>query len=86
MNTEEIVASLKTNGITCRSCWWQEGGRCYAEPCERIPNPDGVGSISTKIANEVCENHQGKRTVLSQFFPTEKLIIASEKGNPDKHY
>jgi hypothetical protein len=77
-SNEQITEALKKAGITCKSCWWQEGGRCYKEPCERIPNPDGIGSISTKMANEVCSEHSSKRKVLEQFFPPDMLVIASE--------
>lgn len=80
MNTnEEIIAKLKHAGVTCRSCWWQEGGRCYAEPCERVPHPQGWGSMSTKIADEVCEKHSNKRAVLARVIPNDMLIIGSEE-------
>lgn len=77
---EEIIAALKSKGVTCKSCWWQEGGRCYNEPCERIPNPEGFGSISTKMADAICEHHTSKRSVLSQFFSSDMLTIQSEEN------
>lgn len=74
----DVIELFKKAGLTCRSCWWQEGGRCYLEPCERIPNPDGIGSISTKRADNICQNHTSKRSVLGKFFG-DKLVITSEE-------
>ena len=58
----------------CRSCWWQEGLRCYHGNPER--DDKGVSAVPA-IAR--CENYQGKRTALEGAgIPREKLIIASE--------
>lgn len=85
MNEEkQITEHLKIAGLTCRSCWWQEGGRCYVKPCERIPNPEGVGSISTKMADSVCHQHTSKMSVLSKFFPSGMLKIASNENEKAK--
>lgn len=77
---EQITEALKKVGATCRSCWWQEGGRCYVEPCERFEIPGQVGSYSKRMADGVCHEHTSKRKVLASVFPTEMLTIASEKG------
>lgn len=58
-----------------KSCWWIEGGKCYAEPCTR--KADGT---STKLCGGTCEKYENKRTVLTKFFPTEKLVIMSENN------
>ena len=55
------------------SCWWIEGGKCYIEPCAR--QKDG---ISKTFCKGKCVGYKNKREVLSQFFPTEDLIIISE--------
>jgi len=68
------------SGVTCRSCWWHEGGRCYVAGVKRIKNPDGIGTISTKLATEPCEKHTGKRQVLEHVFDGKKLVIASERN------
>ena len=75
---------LKAAGLTCRSCWWQEGGYCFKEPCERVPNPKGFGTVSTNMATEVCEYHTSKRSVLEQIFPLTMLKIASEENEKKK--
>jgi hypothetical protein len=62
--------------LSCVGCWWLEGGRCYLEPCER--EPDGQ---SKKLAKEACDSYKGKRAMLSQVIPNEKLVIFSE-NNP----
>ena len=56
-----------------KSCWWYEGGRCYAEPCRR----DSSGR-SLKTCAGKCTNYKGKRAVLEKFIPSKYLIIASE--------
>lgn len=68
------------SNATCRTCWWQEGGRCYLEPCQRIPNPAGPGTVSTKGADNSCDQHTSKRSVLSSVIPTEMLVIQSEQN------
>jgi len=57
--------------MECKSCWWQEGGRCYLEPCERTPS-----GRSTKIAIKKCDSYWNKRQAL--IIPNDKLIILSE--------
>lgn len=76
MSKEQIKAALQQAGVSCRSCWWREGDRCYVEPCTRTE--DGR---STKLATEVCAEHTSKRSVLSQVFPNDMLWIASEQGS-----
>lgn len=78
--TTETISHASISGVTCRSCWWQEGGRCYVAGVKRIKNPDGIGTISTKMADTPCEKHTGKRQVLERVFDGKKLIIASEKN------
>jgi hypothetical protein len=78
---EDVVAKLIKAGVTCRSCWWQEGGRCYVEPCEREdPKPDEVGRRSKRMADKVCHEHTSKRSVLASFIPNDMLVIASEQN------
>ncbi len=60
--------------ITCKSCWHQEGSRCYLEPCERTT--DGR---SIKIAEEVCDSYLSKRHALETVIPGNKLVIMSER-------
>lgn len=67
-----ITRALKQKGITCRSCWWVEGGRCYISPCKRME-----GGRSTKLATEVCSGHTSKRSVLGALIPN--IIITSEE-------
>lgn len=87
MENNEITEALIKKGITCRSCWWQEGGRCYVEPCEREdPQPGEVGRRSKKMADAVCHEHTSKRSVLASVIPSDMLVIASEKGQPNKDY
>lgn len=70
---------LKAAGVTCRSCWWQEGGMCYAEPCERE-----ASGRSKKEANGVCGQHESKRSVFANLFPPGMLTIASEEKEKAK--
>lgn len=79
MEKNEIIEALKLKGITCNSCWWREGYRCYVEPCER--EDDGR---SKKMANEVCEQHTSKRSVLGSIFPPNMLTITSEETDKAK--
>ena len=59
----------------CRSCWWQEGGRCYIGTPERLS--DGR---STKMAEGRCDGYWNKRKALTTVIPGDKLVIASEEG------
>jgi hypothetical protein len=59
-----------------KSCWWIEGGRCYADPVERTE--DGR---SIKMCNDKCDKYQNKRSMLSSVIPNDKLIILSESNN-----
>lgn len=87
MTNEQIIATLVAKGVTCRSCWWQEGGRCYVKPCIREePVPGEIGQRSVRLADAVCQEHTSKRSVLESVFPADRLIIASEKGDPNKTY
>jgi hypothetical protein len=81
MTNEEIVEALVKNGVTCWSCWWQEGGRCYVEPCEReAPQPGQIGERSLRMATVVCHKHTSKRAVLSTVIPNDMLVISSEQN------
>ena len=61
---------------SCKSCWWQEGGRCFLPGTfKRLPNGN-----SSKLANELCESHKSKRSVLSPLLGDVKLIIISEEN------
>lgn len=61
---------------SCKSCWWQEGGRCF-DPgkFERLPNGN-----SSKLADKICENHKSKRSVLAPLLGDVELIIVSEEN------
>ena len=61
---------------TKKSCWWNEGGRCYIEPCKRDEN-----SRSHKICDKICDKHLSKRKMLETCIPGDKLVILSEKKN-----
>ena len=68
--------------LTCKSCWHQEGGRCYfgAEFGKPDAIPRDERGRSLKLADKVCEHHTGKRAVLEQFIPGDRLVIMSEHG------
>jgi len=57
----------------CKSCWWQEGGLCYIDPCKR----DDKG-ISNKKADKICKLYVNKRKKLSTVIPNDMLVITSE--------
>lgn len=60
----------------CKSCWWQEGGRCFFPgEFERLPNGN-----SSKLANSLCEHHKSKRSVLGSLLGNVKLTIVSEEN------
>jgi hypothetical protein len=59
-----------------KSCWWQEGGRCYKEPVDR--KADGRSKV---LCSGKCGNFMPKREMLSQYIPNDKLIITSERKN-----
>lgn len=58
---------------SCKSCWWQEGGRCYVG--NFIPDNDGR---SVKIADKKCDRYRSKRSALETIIPGHKLFIISE--------
>lgn len=60
----------------CKSCWWQEGGKCF-DPGTFEPLPNGD---SSKLADGVCENYEGKRGLLQSLLGDVKLIILSEEN------
>lgn len=68
MNEKEYLNS-------CKSCWWQEGGKCYIEPCKR----DEKG-FSLKMADIKCKDYWNKRKALTSVIPSDKLIITSEEN------
>lgn len=78
MNTQEYLNS-------CKSCWWQEGGRCYAEP--HGWEPDGNGwKRSDRMAETKCEQWNSKRAVLGAVFGDYLTIVSEEnaKANDPK--
>ena len=77
---KEIIDALRNKGITCKSCWWQEGGQCYFGEPEREEN-----GRSKVAASDVCENHTSKRSVLAPLFG-DKLSIISEENAGKKDY
>lgn len=67
----------------CRSCWWQEGGRCYNETFAIITTSNNrrYGELINDDTELRCCNSEGylnKRTALSSVIPNDKLIILSE--------
>lgn len=64
---------MSTKADECRSCWWQEGGRCYVGKPERLPN-----GRSTKLAEGRCDLYWNKRKALSTVIPNDMLVITSE--------
>ena len=60
--------------ILLKSCWWNEGGRCYKTPCERME--DGR---SCELCTDICDDYASKREVLGSVIPKDKLIILSEE-------
>ncbi len=65
------------NEKSCRPCWFQEGGRCYVEPVDRIESGRLKG-YSRKRAEKRCGDYKGKRAVLSALIPNAELVIVSE--------
>lgn len=61
--------------MDCKSCWWQEGGRCYTGEFTR--DSDGR---SDKLATARCDLYQGKRATLEQVIPGNMLVIVSEEN------
>ena len=61
--------------VSCKSCWWQEGDRCYVGKPERLP--DGR---STKLATKPCGEYWNKREALGTVIPGDMLIISSEEN------
>jgi len=64
---------------SCKSCWWQEGGRCYEGNFSR----DSKG-YSKKLAKRRCEKYWSKRDALSTLIPSKQLIISSENNREGK--
>jgi hypothetical protein len=59
---------------SCRSCWWEEGGRCY------VGNPAReADGRSVVVAIRKCPSYANKRSVLSRVIPSDKLTIVSER-------
>lgn len=76
-NTHSSTGPLDV-GVSCRSCWRQEGGLCYVGD----PPRDKSGR-SLIEATKACEHHKTKRRMFESIgMPPEKLIIFSERtGN-----
>jgi len=62
-----------------KSCWWIEGGRCYADPNDR-----GTGKPSEKECQGRCDNYKSKRSVWMQVFSDDDLILVSEENEKRK--
>lgn len=58
----------------CKSCWWQEGGRCYVDD-----PPRNEKNQSLIMATNKCEKYWNKREALTTVIPNEALVILSEK-------
>lgn len=58
-----------------KSCWWQEGGRCYVfdenTPCY-------LNGYSKILCCGKCKRYKNKRNALSKVIPNDKLVIVSE--------
>jgi len=55
--------------MECKSCWWQEGGKCYKDEKDIVPVP---------VAK--CSCYWNKRAALGSVIPNDKLIITSDGG------
>jgi hypothetical protein len=49
------------NESPCRSCWWQEGGRCYEGDPKRLP--DGRSTVK---AEGLCIMQRPRWTILNR--------------------
>lgn len=70
----------------CRNCWWREGERCYNEKLVELKTIGGkFGRFGPLIDDELlaccneADGYKGKRAVLEQVIPGNKLVITSEK-------
>jgi hypothetical protein len=63
------LLKLERRKMECKSCWWQEGGKCYVDENNTVPVP-----LSK------CAGYVSKRAALSSVIPTDKLIITSERA------
>lgn len=63
--------------LNCKSCWWQEGGKCYVgkEGKDYFRDEKGYSNV---IAENRCEKYISKREYLTRAIPTERLVIISE--------
>ena len=62
--------------MSCKSCWWQEGGKCYVDSSKKDSN-----GYSTVLAEKLCEKYWNKRKALTTVIPHDILVITSEKQN-----
>lgn len=67
----------------CKSCWWQEGGKCYNSEFANITTHElfQEGELISCLTLESCAKNTGylnKREALSSVIPNEKLVITSE--------
>ena len=75
VSNAQISGGTPSAEADCSACFWNEGGRCYVEPCDR--RPDGR---STKLAEASCEHYVTKRAMMSRVIPSEMLVITSEQN------
>jgi len=61
---------------SCRSCWHQEGGRCY---CDKYQFNRDKNGRSDRLASAKCEHYWNKRAALTSVLPGEMLVITSEE-------
>jgi hypothetical protein len=74
-NAPDQALVLPSPESGCSACFWNEGGRCYDEPCDRLP--DGR---SKKIADARCAHYITKREKMSRVIPGDMLVITSERN------
>jgi hypothetical protein len=76
-NAPDQARVLPSPEAGCSACFWNEGGRCYDEPCDRLP--DGR---SKKMADARCAHYITKREKMSRVIPGDMLVITSEQNAP----
>jgi hypothetical protein len=68
---------------SCRSCWWQEGGRCYEGEPERDENGRSLLIVDPEKPGHTkheCKMYKSKRRVLEGLgIPPKMLVITSEE-------
>lgn len=70
--------------LFCKTCWWQEGGKCYNK---EVGLPEGKDIIDYPSPLPECSsNYLNKRKALSEIIPNEFLVICSEGKEDSAEY